>query len=153
MSFSNLLIFFIFIIISFSSQQEINYSISSSSITIDYCNNSEGILLFHINGKISPNPYCNMKFDLSVLKPSSTEAECALFDDIDNRINCTLYTDSSNIRELQIKKQFIKLNTYRVSIDLLNFPNNTININCNTLYINKIDIIKSFLFFILYIFM
>ena len=135
-----------------SVQQEINYTITSTSIKIDYCNRSEGILLFHINGKINPNPYCDMKFDLPVLKPSSTNAECILLDDIDNRINCSL-NFGSVFEELQIKKQFIKLNKYRASIDLLDFPNNNIKINCNDLFLNNKYFIKSIFVLFLYIFL
>lgn len=135
-----------------SAQQDINYTITSSSIKVDYCNYSEGKLLFHIEGKINPNPYCDMKFDLSLLKPSSIYAECALFDDIDNRVNCSLKIDSL-LEEIQIKKQFIKLNKYRASIDLLDFPNNIIKINCNNMYIANKYFIKSIFVLIFYIFL
>jgi hypothetical protein len=133
-------------------QQEINYTITSPSIKIDYCNHSEGVLLFHIEGKIEPYPYCDMKFDLSLLKPSSTNAECVLFDDVDNRINCSLNIGST-FGEIQIKKQLIKLNKYRVSIDFLDFPNNLIKINCNDLFLTNNYFIKPIFVLIFYLFL
>jgi len=147
-----LLFCFIILKIICSIQQEINYKITSPSIKIDYCNSSEGILLFHIEGKINPNPYCDMKFDLSLLRPASTNAECILFDDYDNRINCSLNIGSV-FKEIQIKKQFIKLNKYRASIDLLDFPNNLIKINCNDLILTNKYFIKSIFVLIFYIFL
>ena len=148
------MLFFGFIILKIicSAQQEINYTITSPSIKIDYCNLSEGILLFHLDGKINPNPYCDMEFDLSLLKPSSTNAECVLFDDVDNRINCSLNIGSS-FGEIQIKKQFIKLNKYRASIDLLDFPNNLIKINCNDLFLTNKYFMKSIFVLIFYLFL
>ena len=148
------MLFFGFIILKIicSAQQEINYTITSPSIKIDYCNLSEGTLLFHLDGKINPNPYCDMKFDLSLLRPSSTNAECALFDDVDNRINCSLNIGST-FGEIQIKKQFIKLNKYRASIDFLDFPNNLIKINCNDLFLTNKYFIKSIFVLIFYLFL
>ena len=148
------MLFFGFIILKIicSAQQEINYTITSPSIKIDYCNLSEGTLLFHLDGKINPNPYCDMKFDLSLLRPSSTNAECVLFDDVDNRINCSLNIGST-FGEIQIKKQFIKLNKYRASIDFLDFPNNLIKINCNDFFLTNKYYIKSIFVLIFYLFL
>ena len=148
------MLFFGFIILKIIclAQQEINYTITSPSIKIDYCNSSEGTLLFHLDGKINPNPYCDMKFDLFLLQPSSTKAECILFDDIDNRINCSLNIGST-FGEIQIKKQFIKLDKYRASIDLLDFPNNLIKINCNDFFLTNKYYIKSIFVLIFYLFL
>ena len=148
------MLFFGFIILKIicSAQQEINYTITSPSIKIDYCNLSEGTLLFHLDGKINPNPYCDMKFDLSLLRPSSTNAECVLFDDVDNRINCSLNIGST-FGEIKIKKQFIKLNKYRASIDFLDFPNNLIKINCNDLFLTNKYFIKPIFVLIFYLFL
>ena len=136
----------------FSFQQEINYTINSSSILIDYCNLEEGIILFHINGKIYPDPYCNIEFDLSLSNPLFNDAECVIYDDINNRINCSLMTRNKIDGEVKIKKQFIILDKYRASVNLLDFPNNSININCNVMYINKKNILFLF-YFLLFLLM
>ena len=136
-------------LITFSYQNEINYTIYSSSINIDYCNLEEGTILFHIDAKIDQNPYCNIKFNLSLLEPSYSKAECTIYDDINNRINCSLTSKDTSPKIIKIEKQFIKLNSYRVSVNLLDFPNNSININCNTFYINIKVIIKFIYIFIL----
>ena len=54
--------------------------------------------------------------------------------------------------EVKIKKQFIILNKYRASVNLLDFPNNSININCNVMYINKKNIVFLF-YFLLFVLM
>ena len=131
--------FKIFFIILFnkSKEQEINYTINSSSIKVDYCDNEEGVILFHIEGKINPQPYCNMEFKIFLSEPIHSNAECIIYDDINNKVNCSLSSYDSTQKLLKINKQSIKLNNYRVYINLLDFQNNSININCSSLYINK----------------
>ena len=128
-----------------------NYTIQLPSIKIDYCNLAESLLLFHIEGIINPKPYCDMEFNLSLIEPYNTEANCIIFDDINNRINCSIFYES-NKGKLKINRQFIKLNKYRIAFNLLDFPNDTININCYGLFMNKKKFISLILFFVFMIY-
>ena len=134
-----------------SIQTEMNYTIQLPSIKIDYCNLEESLLLFHIEGIINPKPYCDIEFNLSLTEPYHTEANCIIFDDNNNRINCSIFY-KTNQRKLKISRQFIKLNKYRIAFNLLDFPNDTININCYGLFMNKKKFINLILFFVLMIF-
>ena len=127
----------VFITLFLFSTEQINYTINSSSIKLDYCNSDEGLILFHISGKIDPKPYCDMKFNLSFSEPLFYTAECIIFDDINNKINCSFTSSGTFKGIIKIKKQIIELNTYRAYISLLDFANNSIDINCYSLYITK----------------
>ena len=147
-------IFYLFLIVFIAlflfSTEQINYTINSSSINIDYCNSDKGLILFQISGKIHPKPYCDMKFNLSLSEPPLNTAECIIFDDINNKINCSFTFSESFKGIIKIKKQIIELNTYKAYISLLDFANNSINIKCYSLYIAKKIIIK--IVFVLFIF-
>ena len=133
-----------------SREQEINYTIISSSIKVDYCDIKEGVIFFHIDSKINPKPYCNMKFNILLSDPTYSSAECIIYDDINYRINSSLSSYIPNQRIIKIDKQSIKLNIYRAHINLLDFHNNSININCSGLYINKKIFINYFIIILIF---
>lgn len=120
LNYSFIFVFLILFIIKNSLSQfvhKVNYTISSEHITLIKCDSENKSLIFRIEAKINPRPYCDISFILPLKKPNDKNVNCLLKDDEDEKIECTL-----SFTDCPLKKSIIHIEEQNIIV------NNDINI-------------------------